>query len=52
MEVHPDNEQMLLNVAGQGKTILNGEAENFNEGDMVLVRPGLSTTLLMSGKSH
>jgi mannose-6-phosphate isomerase-like protein (cupin superfamily) len=50
MEVHPDNEQMLLNVAGQGKTILNGEAENFNEGDMVLVRAGVEHNFINVGQ--
>jgi len=50
MEVHPDNEQLLLNVAGQGKAILNGEEEKFDQGDMVLVRAGVEHNFINVGK--
>ncbi len=49
MEVHPDNEQFLLNVAGQGKVVLNGEEGEFNEGDMVLVRAGVQHNFVNAG---
>jgi mannose-6-phosphate isomerase-like protein (cupin superfamily) len=49
MEVHPDNEQWLLSVSGQGKAILNGEESEFNEGDMVLVRAGTNHNFINTG---
>jgi len=49
MEVHPDNEQFLLSVAGQGKVILNGVAAEFNEGDMVLVKAGVKHNFITVG---
>ena len=50
MEVHPDNEQILLNVAGQGKAILNGEEEKFDQGDLVLVRAGVEHNFINVGQ--
>jgi mannose-6-phosphate isomerase-like protein (cupin superfamily) len=49
MEVHPDNEQFLLSVAGRGKVILNGEENEFNAGDMVLVKAGMEHNFITVG---
>jgi mannose-6-phosphate isomerase-like protein (cupin superfamily) len=49
MEVHPDNEQVLVCVAGQGKAILNGEESEFNEGDLVLVKAGTQHNFINVG---
>ena len=49
LEVHPDNEQFLLSVAGQGKVTLNGEESEFNEGDIVLVKAGVEHNFITVG---
>jgi mannose-6-phosphate isomerase-like protein (cupin superfamily) len=39
-ETHPDNDQVLYLVEGRGQVILNGAAEPFGKGDVVLVPAG------------
>jgi mannose-6-phosphate isomerase-like protein (cupin superfamily) len=39
-ETHPDNDQVLYLVAGHGQVILEGQAEPFETGDVVLVPAG------------
>ena len=39
-EVHPDTDQVLYLVAGSGRVVLDGEAADFQEGDLVLVPAG------------
>ncbi len=40
MEVHPDNDQVLYLLSGQGKVVINGEEADFAEGDLALVNAG------------
>lgn len=40
MEVHPDNDQVLYFVAGEGKAVLDGEEADIKEGDIILVNAG------------
>ena len=49
METHPDNDQMLYLVQGEGKVILNGQEESFKKGDMVLVRAGTEHNFVTVG---
>jgi len=39
-EVHPDNDQVLYLVDGAGQVVLEGQAADFNVGDLVLVPSG------------
>ena len=39
-EVHPDTDQVLFCVAGEGKTVLDGAEEPFLKNDLVLVKAG------------
>ena len=39
-ETHLDNDQVLYLVEGRGQAILNGQAEPFGKGDVVLVPAG------------
>jgi mannose-6-phosphate isomerase-like protein (cupin superfamily) len=48
-EVHPDNEQVLINASGQGKTVLNDVETDFNENDLVVVRPGVKHNFINTG---
>lgn len=49
-EVHPDNDQVLLLVEGQGETMLNDEKSSFDEGDIVLVRAGTKHNFVNRGE--
>lgn len=49
METHPDNDQVLLLVAGTGKVILNGEEAPYETGDVVLVRAGTEHNFVNTG---
>jgi mannose-6-phosphate isomerase-like protein (cupin superfamily) len=40
-EVHPDTDQILYLVDGEGEVILDGERARYREGDLVLVRAGV-----------
>ena len=50
METHPDNDQVLYFVAGQGKAILNGEEADIEKGDMVLVNAGTEHNFINTGE--
>ena len=50
-EVHPRNEQILINTSGQGKAVLEGVESDFNENDLVLVRPGVRHNFTNTGRS-
>lgn len=49
METHPDNDQVLYFVEGQGKAILNGEEAEIGEGDLVLVNAGTEHNFINTG---
>lgn len=49
MEVHEDSDQILYFVEGFGKAILNDKEENFEEGDIVLVRAGTKHNFINTG---
>ena len=51
METHPDNDQVLYLVEGEGKVILNGQEESFKKGDVVLVRAGTEHNFVTVGES-
>ncbi len=40
METHPDNDQVLYFVSGEGEAVLNGEEAEIKAGDIVLVNAG------------
>jgi mannose-6-phosphate isomerase-like protein (cupin superfamily) len=48
-EVHPDNDQVLLLVSGQGRVVLEGEESPFNEGEAVLVPAGTRHNFITEG---
>ena len=50
METHPDNDQVLYFVAGQGKVILNGEEADIEKGDLVLVNAGTEHNFINTGE--
>lgn len=47
-EVHKDNDQVLYLVEGQGEVILNGIKQDFNQGDIVLVKKGTKHNFVAS----
>lgn len=49
MEVHEDSDQVLYFLEGSGKAILNKEEENFEQGDIVLVRAGSKHNFINTG---
>jgi len=49
METHPENDQVLYLVQGEGKVILNGQEESFKKGDVVLVRAGTEHNFVTVG---
>jgi mannose-6-phosphate isomerase-like protein (cupin superfamily) len=49
METHPDNDQVLYLVEGEGKVILNGQEEPFKKSDIVLVRAGTEHNFVTVG---
>lgn len=51
-EVHMDNEQVLIAVEGRGEVILDGEKNEFNKGDMVLVRAGREHNFINTGETE
>ena len=51
-EVHLNNEQVLIAITGQGKVVLNGQENKFNQGDMVLVRAGVEHNFINTGDSE
>ena len=48
-EVHPDNDQILYLLSGQGRAILNGVESSFEAGDLVLVPAGLEHNFINIG---
>lgn len=48
-EVHPDNDQVLFLVDGEGTVILNGEESTFKKGDLVLVKAGTEHNFITEG---
>lgn len=51
MEIHPDNDQVLYLVDGEGKVILNGEEKPFRKGDLVLVNAGVEHNFITVGNT-
>ncbi|MCL5970774.1 MAG: cupin domain-containing protein [Patescibacteria group bacterium] len=49
MEVHEKEDQVLYLLEGSGKAILNSEEENFDTGDIVLVRHGTQHNFVNTG---
>ena len=47
-EVHPDNDQVLYLIDGAGQVILDGQASDFNSGDLVLVPAGTKHNFITS----
>ena len=48
-ETHPDTDQVLYFVDGEGKAILNGEEINFEEDDIFLVKAGTKHNFINTG---
>ncbi len=48
-EVHPDTDQVLYLVEGEGKVVLNGEEASFKVGDLVLVHAGIEHNFITIG---
>ncbi len=49
METHPDNDQVLYLVAGEGKVILDGVESPYLTGDLVLVPAGTEHNFVNTG---
>lgn len=49
METHPDNDQVLYLVAGEGKVILNSVEAPYLTGDLVLVPAGTEHNFVNTG---
>ncbi|MCL5784986.1 MAG: cupin domain-containing protein [Patescibacteria group bacterium] len=48
-EVHPDSDQVLYLVEGEGEVVLNDEKSPYREGDIVLVRAGTKHNFINTG---
>lgn len=48
-EVHPDNDQVLYFVEGQGKAILDSKEISFDEDDIFLVKAGTKHNFINTG---
>lgn len=48
-EVHPDTDQILVFVEGRGEAVLNGEKQNVQKHDVVLVPAGVTHNFTNSG---
>lgn len=51
MEVHENEDQVLYLLEGSGKVILNEEENNYEVGDIVLVRAGTNHNFINTGNS-
>lgn len=51
MEVHEKEDQILYLLDGSGKVILNDEEDNFESGDIVLVRAGTKHNFINTGNT-
>ena len=49
METHEANEQVLLCINGSGRYVINGDEQEYNSGDMVLVRKGQEHNFINDG---
>ncbi|MBI4040086.1 cupin domain-containing protein [Candidatus Daviesbacteria bacterium] len=52
METHPDNDQVLYFIQGQGKASLNGEESDISAGDIVLVKAGTEHNFTNTGSEE
>lgn len=50
-EVHPDNDQVLYLVEGAGQVVLDGQASDYNAGDLVLVPAGTKHNFITKGEA-
>ncbi len=50
-ETHPDNDQVLFLVEGNGKVVLDDEEAAYNTGDIVLVSAGTKHNFINTGTS-
>jgi mannose-6-phosphate isomerase-like protein (cupin superfamily) len=48
-ETHPDNDQMLFFVDGEGEAVLDGESSTVSAGDLVFVRAGVHHDFINTG---
>lgn len=48
-ETHPDNDQTLFLADGAGQVVLDGQAADFNPGDLVLVPAGTKHNFITKG---
>jgi len=48
-ETHPDNDQTLYLAEGSGQVVLDGQAADFNAGDLVLVPAGTLHNFITKG---
>lgn len=48
-EVHPDNDQVLYLVSGEGKVVLSDHEHSFGENDLVLVKAGTKHNFINTG---
>jgi len=48
-ETHPDNDQTLYLVQGSGQVVLDGQAADFNSGDLVVVPAGTLHNFITKG---
>lgn len=48
-EIHPENDQMLYFVEGQGKAVLEGEEVVFDKDDIFLVKAGTKHNFINTG---
>lgn len=51
-ETHPDTDQVLYFVSGEGKAVLNGEEVNITKDDVVLVNAGTKHNFINTGKNE
>lgn len=49
-ETHPENDQVLYLVEGQGRVVLDGVEAVFEKGDLVLVKAGTVHNFINSGE--
>ena len=50
MEVHEDNDQVLYLMDGSGQVVLNGQSNEFNKDDLVLVPAGTEHNFIAGGE--
>ncbi len=50
-EIHPDNDQTLMLVSGAGQAVLDGQAADFDAGDLVLVPAGTKHNFITKGEA-